>query len=65
MVSRRRHLRRKLTFATKYLINAEALISSAAAEYRAAQTGPYVALEAVAQAIREITLAVDNLMAEV
>jgi hypothetical protein len=51
-----------LTFARNHLDQAGALVWSAAAEYRAAERGPYEHLEAVANAIAETLEALEAIM---
>jgi multidrug resistance efflux pump len=63
--TRRRHLRRKLTIASKHLDQAGALVWAASQEYREAGRGPYQALEAIASAIAQTVEALDNVTAEV
>jgi multidrug resistance efflux pump len=60
--TRRRHLKRKLTFARNHLDQAGALVWSAAAEYRAAERGPYTELETIANAIAETLEALETVL---
>jgi multidrug resistance efflux pump len=60
--TRRRHLKRKLTFARNHLDQAGALVWAAAAEYRAAERGPYEELEAIAHAIAQTLEALETVV---